>query len=77
MAIGHDNIIKLLDNVYYLVVNISKILYLTKRRTINILTQQTFNTSMEIMWSEPTGKWINGKLNITYLKFHTGIVPCC
>ena len=30
MAIGHDNISQLLDNVHYLVVNISKILYLAK-----------------------------------------------
>ena len=45
MTIGHDNTIKLLDNVHYLVVNLSKILYLIKRWTINIFSLHKLNTS--------------------------------
>ena len=45
MAIGHDSTIKQLNNVLYLVVNVSYLSYLTKNWTINIFSLKTLNTS--------------------------------
>ena len=74
----NEHYFKSLLEWHYLVVNVSKILYLTKNETKHhFFANIQHQSALESCSLEPICKWINENLTTTYLKFNTDIISYC